>query len=268
MLDSDFWGNLAERFRRLDPDGILKATWSLPFGSQSSEIWELVGTGNLGPSIRAQFEPLATKAGLMVDMQSRHPIDLWLSTVRASGPQFDFIGSSGSAFGESGLIKKLCQVSADVCSEFEARALLIEHGGDPANETIPLESDGPAITPTGDHQPESSLPATQHEIPSAVNANFSEPESQTRTLAPTFTLAEQRKKQVSDFLEKCNEISDLKIFRKHIWQQIGHTASRQFEYWQKGDSRASAADDKNFYRVLKMPPENFIASLKVKKLLK
>jgi hypothetical protein len=86
-------------------------------------------------------------------------------------------------------------------------------------------------------------------------------------LAP-LTVTEQRKKQVDEFLERCNQISGTRIFRRHIWRHIGHKTSRQFEYWQKCDPKASSTDDRNFDRVLDTNPADFIASLKRKQLLK
>jgi hypothetical protein len=140
MLDSDFWRDLAERFRKLDPDGILQAGWTLPCGHLSSELWEIFGTGDLGPSIRAQFEPLATRAGLKLGAQSRYPVDVWLSALKAYGPQMDLVGPSGLVLAESGVIKSLCKISADVCNKLETRVLRIEHTADVANENIPIES--------------------------------------------------------------------------------------------------------------------------------
>ena len=74
---------------------------------------------------------------------------------------------------------------------------------------------------------------------------------------------------VDDFLLQCNRESDagLKVIRKHIWLAAGHTNPRQFQYWQERSDKATAEDDRNFHRLLRMAPAEFIALLKKRHLL-
>lgn len=75
---------------------------------------------------------------------------------------------------------------------------------------------------------------------------------------------------VDDFLRRCNQEPGLgeKIGRKHIWGAVGHSAPRQFQYWQSNDPNATAEDEKNFGRILAMQPADFVADLKKRNLLK
>jgi hypothetical protein len=252
MLDSDFWRDLGERFRHINPEGALQANWTtLVFGEQSSDVWEVFGTGTLGPSIRAQFEPLATRAGLKLDKHCSQPIELWLSAIKAEVPQLDMVGPSGSVFRESGSIKRVCQASADLCHALEARALKAENAGSIA---VPIE--------VGFSSDERELQAMDHgpvpgaELPESVSA------------VPARSASEERRQQVNKFLEECNAVSARRILRRHIWRLAGHSTARQFEYWQSGNAKASSEDNQNFTRILQTPPSDVIAALSRKGLLK
>jgi hypothetical protein len=77
-----------------------------------------------------------------------------------------------------------------------------------------------------------------------------------------------RKQRVDAFLAQCNARSArAPINRKHIWRCVGHKNARQFEYWQRNDPKATAADDKNFSRILQTEPAAFILQLKDRRLL-
>jgi hypothetical protein len=56
----------------------------------------------------------------------------------------------------------------------------------------------------------------------------------------------------------------LKVNRRHVWLAVGHTAARQFQFWQASDPKATAQDDQNFRRILAMSPADFEALLKKK----
>lgn len=73
-----------------------------------------------------------------------------------------------------------------------------------------------------------------------------------------------RAAMVDDFLQRCNQEPDLpeRLIRKHIWSAVGHSGPRQFQYWQAGDDKATAEDQRNFGRILAMPPADFVALLK------
>ena len=66
--------------------------------------------------------------------------------------------------------------------------------------------------------------------------------------------------RVDDFLERCNREhqGSGKLLRKDIWTLARHKTPRQFQYWQRGDQKASLADNVIFERILKMTPRDFI----------
>ncbi|HUR46333.1 MAG TPA: hypothetical protein VMZ27_10705 [Candidatus Saccharimonadales bacterium] len=76
----------------------------------------------------------------------------------------------------------------------------------------------------------------------------------------------ERSALVETFLLRCNEESaaGFKVIRKHIWLAAGHRRARQFQYWQERSEKATDEDDRNFHRILRMPPSEFIALLKKK----
>jgi hypothetical protein len=71
---------------------------------------------------------------------------------------------------------------------------------------------------------------------------------------------------VDAFLLQCNQepAVGFKVIRKHIWLAVGHRHARQFQYWQEGSDKATDEDDRNFRRILSMPPAEFISLLKKK----
>ncbi len=79
--------------------------------------------------------------------------------------------------------------------------------------------------------------------------------------------AANRRAAVDAFLRKCNERKMRgRATRRHIWQAVGHTTARQFEYWQASDPKASRRSDEDFRRILGMDPAKF-ESLLEKKLI-
>jgi hypothetical protein len=64
------------------------------------------------------------------------------------------------------------------------------------------------------------------------------------------------------FLRRCNAEPQphRRIIKADIWRAVPHKRARQFEYWQKGDTRATEQDDINFRRILKGDPKDFVAS--------
>ncbi len=69
---------------------------------------------------------------------------------------------------------------------------------------------------------------------------------------------------VDDFLVQCNLESGLEVelVRKHISLAAGHKYPRQFQYWQACDPRATAADNQNFGRIVRMTPADFVKALR------
>jgi hypothetical protein len=87
-------------------------------------------------------------------------------------------------------------------------------------------------------------------------------------------IAGARRQLVDTFLARCNEVSTVRIGRRHIWRFIAHSHARQFEYWQAGDDRspgttrgATEQDDQNIRRVLSMQPEEFLSQLRQRELI-
>jgi|SRR5579884_2263587 len=251
MPDFDFWRDLGEIFRKLDPEGVLQARWTIvPLEDQALPLWEVFGTDDLGPSKRAQFVALATRAGLKLDGQASAPMDLWLNAIKAEAPQIEFIGPSGVSFQECGHIKSLCRVSADLCSVLEARALMAEHG---TGLAAPTQSDA-LVSERDEESTDDSLTCY------GVGGESS-------SQAAALSIGEKRREQIDTFLKNCNAVSSRRISRSHIWRMTGHSTARQFEYWQSANKKASPADNRNFLRVLQMAPQDFLAALKRKGLL-
>jgi hypothetical protein len=74
----------------------------------------------------------------------------------------------------------------------------------------------------------------------------------------------ERRTAIAEFLKRCNDLPDLprKITRTDIRKSVKHRSSRQLEYWQAVDPKATREDDQNFRRILRMEPAQFIERLK------
>jgi len=132
MLDSDFWRDLATKFRALpDPEGLISAHWTSerrrPFewSVQSTKVvWG-------GISARAQFEALAARGGAMVENPTgRDLLSAWFDAMNNVLPG-DYFGSGGEVVDGKpslmwGTIHRICEVSATFCNMLESRALEAE----------------------------------------------------------------------------------------------------------------------------------------------
>ncbi|HEX4772185.1 MAG TPA: hypothetical protein VH351_15220 [Bryobacteraceae bacterium] len=102
------------------------------------------------------------------------------------------------------------------------------------------------------HLEDAAVPAPERPVPAAAH--------------PVSRLA-----QVDAFLVACNHCPELplgsKVFKRHIWRAAGHTHPRQFQYWQSGREEATEEDDRNFRRIISMPPGEFLAHLQKKGIL-
>jgi hypothetical protein len=76
-----------------------------------------------------------------------------------------------------------------------------------------------------------------------------------------------RRREVDDFITKVLAEKE-KIRRKDICKVAGYKDNTEFERYQRGDPRTTAAARKNFDRVLKMTPNEFIACLEKKQVQK
>jgi hypothetical protein len=129
MADPTFWRDLADKFRALDPDGLLCADWKSERGLPY--VWSIRAKQLIwgGRDTQVQFEALARYGGAEVENphHSRSLIDAWLDAVNketesdtfGSGPE-DAEGKPTSTWGS---IHRICQASATFCHILESRAL-------------------------------------------------------------------------------------------------------------------------------------------------
>jgi len=132
MADSTFWRDLADKFRALDPDGLLCADWKcekgLPY-EWSIRAKHVVGGGR---DTRLQFEALARYAGAEVENpHSRSLLDAWLDALNKETENDTF--GSGPPEGPDrkptstwGSIHRISQASATFCCLLQSRALEAE----------------------------------------------------------------------------------------------------------------------------------------------
>jgi DNA-binding XRE family transcriptional regulator len=130
MADSDFWRELAEKFRTLDPSACLRFQWVICPEDKSCEV-NVVGTGDACRTIKTQFEALATRAGKKLDKGTDTLTGLarWLDEIRMTRPNerpYEGIrqrtdGTEVRLFG--GTIMGVCVASADLCNVLEVAAL-------------------------------------------------------------------------------------------------------------------------------------------------
>jgi hypothetical protein len=133
----------------------------------------------------------------------------------------------------AGGIKHLFEASAEYCMKLETECLARESSSGP---TIDENTAIDAIT------------STRSELPSSQDNSV------------------DGRQQVERFIQKCRA-TDPRISRKHIWQAVGHKQPKQFQRWQRGDDKTTAADKRNFSRILSMAPSKFIELLKSMKIL-
>jgi hypothetical protein len=133
MLDSDFWHDLAEKFRALpDPDGILSAFWTSERGGPAT--WSVNPTKFSWDcsSLRAQFEALAARAGARIDNPYRRDLHaVWFDALCIYFPG-DRSGSGGEVIAGKpsqtwGTIHNICEASATFCNILEYQALEAEN---------------------------------------------------------------------------------------------------------------------------------------------
>lgn len=132
MADSTFWRELAEKFRGLlDTLGMLRADWYYQVGSGRGE-WKLRGVGDAST---IPFKILARRAASMLPSPDNSDLlGFWLDRLRVKSSKFEW-GTAGfeqnadgteGAHHLTGMILRLCQASADHCSELESNLLETE----------------------------------------------------------------------------------------------------------------------------------------------
>ena len=120
-------------------------------------------------------------------------------------------------------------------------------------------------------RPESIAEATSDSVGRDISGNASPQVEDVAVPAPELPVpaaAQQvsRRAAVDAFLLECNKQSAAgsKVGRKHISLAAGHANARQFQYWQSGSDKATDEDNRNFLRIINMPPAEFLALLKKK----
>jgi len=148
----------------------------------------------------------------------------------------------------------------------DSRAQILTGGADDSLRSSNANISGAPDVPLG-KPPRAGDPrgdGTNHRKESAHPVVTKAEEAATMALAADTGLGIDRSALVEDFLLRCNQEPDLpeKLLKKHIWSAVGHSGPRQFQYWQASDDKATAEDQRNFGRILAMPPADFVALLK------
>ncbi len=139
MLDSDFWRDLAEKFRALDPRQLLRASWRyvVKVGEEPPALAEWRFAGADKTSIQFEFESLARRGGPKVYPQM-DSLTGWLEALRHYQLNAELEGSGldaapdGTIIGHRyhGSIVRICQASVDLCKLLEGLALETERMAD------------------------------------------------------------------------------------------------------------------------------------------
>jgi hypothetical protein len=237
MRDSDFWKKLERKFRSVEDCARVHFNWTDVPGSANLEMWDCALPGTALLTARLRFEGFARRAGTKIDPQCMDSLAAWLSLLKRKGRR-DLV-KYGSEPGR-GQIQCVCAVSADYCLFLENQAVEAERIARYEKE---LES-------------QSNIRNVPGESPAQKREESSQSDCRNKRI-----------EQVVAFLAACNRKSAKRIYKRHIWLSVGHTKGRQFEYWQACKSAATAADDRNFSRILGMKPEEFVTLLRQKHLL-
>jgi hypothetical protein len=237
MLDSDVWRDLAAQFQKLaekDPDGDVHYTWWCRTNDESPTRWTFGGAGR---SLRVEFDVLGRRAGSHLGCPAEADLlGEWLKLLR------EIVPGAGEPTGEirhpsngieevwrTGCIGDICDASMNLCRLLEGRAIQKEH---------------------------TELQAVRLPPEEMVQSGANQSKECTRS------------KAVDAFLQSCNQISSVRIRRKHIWGSIGHATARQFEYWQVcNNGKTTAEDNRNFSRIIAKSPEAFLDILRKQHLI-
>jgi hypothetical protein len=264
MLDSDFWRDLAEKFRAIkDPHNKLHAIWqyTAKVGEPSPPFaeWKFGMSDQRMLSVRYEFETVARRGGPKV-YPYMESLTGWLEALRGSGLNAEMSGSGVKSNPDgtitdhtySGRIVRICEASADLCKQYESLALEAER--------------------MAQVQEEARIKAEQYNADRAAldeNENSIETPPETQPAENEISDCKTRRRaSVDAFLQQCNRQSSTPIRRRHIWLSVGHSKGRQFEYWQGCDPKATMEDHGNFGRILRTKPEEFLTILRQKGLLK
>jgi hypothetical protein len=129
MAKSKFWRNLAKAFRALPVNSRMRAEWHYIVGKGPKE-WALAGASGMA---RIRFEAVARRgAAALTDAGGSNWLIVWLEAVRLASGTSRFItersgteqntDGTGVAHHRSGIIWRVCEMSANYCDELEGRA--------------------------------------------------------------------------------------------------------------------------------------------------
>ena len=255
MLDSDFWRELAEKFRAVDPTRLLRAHWdyTVKVGEQTPSVvnWTLAGVPEKS-SIEFEFEALARRCGPKI-YPLMDSLTGWLEGLREyrlnAGIEGTGIMSSPDgtpiAHTYGGIIDSIFEASASLCKIQESLA---------SEKERMLEVEREAQLNAQERRVDGSVLDENQGSPQPL----SEPENPARN---------NHRPAVEAFITKCNKHGLPPVLRRHIWLSAGYKKARQFEYWQASSTRATARSDRNFTRILQMEPEAFRNLLRLKKII-
>jgi len=231
MANSEFWRNLAKEFRSLNCTG-LRLSW-IQFPNDDLRSGLFVADSDQARSSKIHFEALCMEAGLAVDPDNENPAIRWLAELKKEGPNNTPVEGrfenhqhdDGSIHRcQVGTINDPCLASATLCNRYQMHERKAEVDALKAHRSDQEQRDDFIL-----HGAEDRVRARLHEekireqiIESATQAVRNKQINQTESCT--------RSAEVDEFLRLCNAISVPRIYRKHIWQSVGHSRPRQFEY--------------------------------------
>jgi len=254
MADSAFWRSLATKFEKIDdPNEGLRLEWAR--SNRTGENWQILSAPGY-PDSTSYFLELASIAGAALILPDWIGDSVrWFSLLRDKYPIHaprnttitDPDGSEEILTG--GAVLQAKRKSIEQCSILEAQEtrkewLLERVPRVPANALI-----GAMMSGTTDDAKRLVITEAKRIAGSGEDCK------------------RQRRDQIGTFLARCNEVSSKRIYKRHIWRSAGHSNARQFEYWQECSRKATNEDERNFGRILKTKPADFVALLERQKLI-
>jgi hypothetical protein len=281
MDEAQAWRDLAAHFAKLGEDEShrLYASWH-PIAFYADDChWTLSGTSDAEIHRRFRIH-VERAAALRGGPDGPAAIPWWLDLLKEGGHRYD--GGLRIAHGgrdgepgeweEHGVIRSVCLASSECCYGLETDAIANERRQwkivGPSEEVRAMKDLARALERQHFASILTPRPPMDH-LNRTREENVIVPQSPAHSTDESgITHMHLRRERVNDFLGRCNRLSDTRVIRKHIWQLIGHSKGRQFEYWQKSDPKATAEDERNFERVLKMDPGDFLDQIRKRGMIK
>lgn len=235
--DASVLRELTEEFRALQAIcRTLRADWDYVVRSGEPGQWRLAGAVGAGPAVR--FAAAARRAAIALGLTGPDLLVAWLEFMRVRSRRFEFgrCGVEQNADGSEGnshlcgTIWRVCEASAECCSELEGMAL-------ETDRDIPSVSEPKLIiTP---------------ELPDLRDTDPVVRLTEEQSLLTQDTSTESyRRAAVDAFVEKTLRETGKRITRADIWRSAGYKTRAEFERWERCDKRATNAANRNFTRIL------------------